>query len=100
MKLPALLGHFLEHVEDHNDLSFAQFIHEHYDHQGQCNKSDDHCELPFKDPHCCVSLSVCAVLPVITEFSFSQISDSHEVGHKYLMQFVTGALDVIWQPPG
>ncbi len=101
LKLPALVVHYIEHIEDHSDLSFIHFIHEHYDQHSSCSKGDEsHTDLPFKDPQCCVSMVVCAVLPSITEFSFSQFAIVEPARSSYLLQVVTGALDAIWQPPG
>lgn len=101
LKLPALVVHYVEHMEDRSDLSFIHFIHEHYNQHSSCSKGGEaHTDLPFKDPQCCVSMAVCAVLPSITEISFSQFANLEPARSSYLLQVVTGALDAIWQPPG
>jgi len=68
LKLPVLVHHYLEHDTSSPDLSFFEFLKEHYDsnntHRHPDNNHNDHQKLPFKNGNCSTMHSVLDVFQV------------------------------------
>ncbi|MFI5192483.1 MAG: hypothetical protein ACHQD7_00435 [Chitinophagales bacterium] len=96
------MHHYLEHRQEHKDLSFVSFLKEHYAglHKAEGHHKQDHQQLPFKghDHHfLTVSISIiprvytCVQPPVYCETN--KISLTNELS--LYSRFPTD----IWQPP-
>ena len=99
-KVPALIAHFIEHCQDEKDLSFCEFLHEHYCHEHfKCShaQENDH-ELPFQ---CCdfTHLIITGVVSSPEQLSIP-LFESH-LTHvvSYAEQCVSKPEMDIWQPP-
>lgn len=95
-KLPDLLGHFHEHKQLDEELSFIEFMGFHYGNDNP-EPADEH-RLPFKDHHCCAGHTHTAVtchnaLRLAPEFLKEHPKDL------YSFNFISQFSATIWQPP-
>jgi len=100
VKLPVLVHHFLEHKEENNSITFADFIYLHYAKSGGINTDDDDTKLPFKSHEGCPNATVIAVIPAY--YSFKAKHEFTETKSFFITDedFINGTLlSGIWQPP-
>jgi len=49
MKIPELIEHYAKHLEESENMSLVEFIHQHYTEEHATeDASHNHCSLPFK----------------------------------------------------
>lgn len=102
-KLPSLVQHYFEHErEEHPDLTFADFLVEHYMHD-HSDELEGHCDekLPFKHCHDCCTHSSSVSAFVMSDYQLtvkSEISE-FEYHNLYYTNIPAGYLNCIWQPP-
>ncbi len=100
LKVPALIIHYFEHSKAESDLSFAEYMHNHYcSEHHQCNhESAKEHELPFQ---CCdfTHLTIVCVMSLPEKFSFPVFESHIEHGLAYSVQFHSESDIDIWQPP-
>ncbi len=103
LKLPALIHHYSEHIQDEkNDyFSFFDFLAEHY--AGDINHSDihhDHDDLPFKT----INSHIAQVLIIVPQstYHFQQVISVRSILKVVIhtqQNYSNTHLDSIWQPP-
>ena len=100
LKLPVLIHHYLEHHDD-DGISFAKFLHKHYDEENSHpSHNNEHGKLPFKShvlefSHATLVFHSPAVFELNLERPFST-----EVNISYAEGFYSSSLlSRIWQPP-
>ncbi|HRH35213.1 MAG TPA: hypothetical protein PKY12_09130 [Catalimonadaceae bacterium] len=96
-KIPALIHHYLEHkAHSKTELSFAQFLKEHYSESTEHNSDKAHKNLPFFE-HQCPGLVF--VLPVF-RFTLVEPFDFIETQYPtYEDSFCSNPSAEVWQPP-
>ena len=100
LKLPALFAHYFEHLSEQPQLSFTEFLHEHYSGHNHCDKNQGHADgLPFKDCSSCSSTIACAPVPSRPELSFEIFPAPRTQHFTHVKQFVSQSFAEIWQPP-
>ncbi len=104
LKMPVMIQHYFEHEStEHPDLSFSDFIAEHYSDDHHEDEATGHCDekMPFKHCNdCCTHSTSISSFEVIepvgsfpaqfSEYSFQLMSET-DIPVSYL--------DCIWQPP-
>ena len=100
IKIPELMEHYSNHRSESNDISFLDFMHQHYSDE---HTSDDaghkHCGLPFKTHE---QGSVFYQFTFINEFeillnSFCEAQNVHMNPSDSIL--LSNYLSSIWQPP-
>ncbi|MCC6818859.1 MAG: hypothetical protein IT245_08210 [Bacteroidia bacterium] len=99
VKIPALVSHYLDHLNEDGKISFMQFIAMHYESNNGHSHQNNHKDLPFKS-HDCQNFSQILLLeihePTILGLTPSFYNPTFAVYHNdYLMD----KLASIWQPP-
>jgi hypothetical protein len=100
IKLPKLAQHFLEHRENDGEISFFDFLAEHYIHPKTDNDSAQDMELPFKQ----VEYSACLIVLAIPHSHTVCLKprtfrvDKH-LSEKPEIPFDSEYTSGIWQPP-
>ncbi len=98
VKLPSLVSHFIEHKNTNPNISFYDFIADHY---GNHETSEDfkHNKLPFKDENHPLMIGFQyfnsdspAILP-------SQFSEVAQISVCNTMSITMGEKSHVWQPP-
>ncbi len=99
LKLPVLIQHYIEHVEQDNSL-LLDFLSAHYsDHINHPDgRHHDHENLPFKSD--CPVIQAITVVPKSFSFShlFPKVSAIKKITRNY-RDYSSAYLDTIWQPP-
>lgn len=101
LKLPVLIHHYLEHQDDDDGISFAKFLHKHYNEENShSSPNNEHEKLPFKSHDLGFSQSVLVLQP---PFSFEFRAET-PVSAKQKLSFSEGFYlssisSRIWQPP-
>ena len=101
LKLPLLIHHYLEHHEDDAGISFADFLHKHYDEENShSSKNNEHEKLPFKSHDLGFSQTTLIYqLPIGFELQTDKPVLTKE-NIIYSPAFhPTSVLSRIWQPP-
>ncbi|MBL0132822.1 MAG: hypothetical protein IPP79_01820 [Chitinophagaceae bacterium] len=101
LKLPMLVHHYLEHHEDDAGISFAEFLHKHYEEEHEhASKHNDHEKLPFKSSDLGFS-QTCLVYQ--SPFSFEMRMEKYLPAKESIIfstSFYSSAIrSKIWQPP-
>lgn len=104
MKLPFLFQHYFEHEKhDHPDLSFSEYLQEHYLNESHEDEEKGHCDedLPFNHCHDCCShiTTVISFLIPETIFPIAFPVKNNEDGISAIPQFLSNYHCPIWQPP-
>lgn len=101
LKLPVLMHHYFEHHDDDAGVSFADFLHKHYqeEHAHRSN-NNEHERLPFKSHDLGFSQTTLVYeAPVSFEFKADKPITA-KVNIIYSPAFrPTSVLSRIWQPP-
>lgn len=96
-KIPALIHHYLEHkAQSKTELSFAQFLKEHYSQSTENNTDKSHKNLPFFE-HQCPGLVF--VLPVFKFFHYPHCDLIESKYPSYKESFSQHPAAEVWQPP-
>lgn len=102
-KLPELVRHYAEHLEESPDTSLATFWAQHYGEQSKEHQSqEDHSKLPFKGD---VSVAFGVAAPLRTVAMLSDLAPTYTAfAEKILLPKAdehadTRALGCVWQPP-
>lgn len=103
-KLPSAVQHYFQHErEGHPDLSFLDFLTEHYLDDTHTDEGDGHCheKLPFKHCHDCCTHN--APVSAFITSDFVQAPGSMQADHVYSSlaygYIPDGYITGIWQPP-
>lgn len=99
-KIPELIHHYLEHQDETGELSFLEFIHQHYSEEHTPKDANHkHCDLPFKTHE---------QGSVFYHFTFASVSNEilnpfGDAQNVYLdpsnIFLFSNYLASIWQPP-
>ncbi|HRN99342.1 MAG TPA: hypothetical protein PLA69_08555 [Flavobacterium sp.] len=99
LKVPMLLGHYLEHSPDRS-LSFQAFLKLHYDGNQPTHEHDSHGDLPFKNT---VSPLMTDVFhPPAISFWSNRLAICHPRSDNFLTSvylYSSNFHSAIWQPP-
>lgn len=103
LKLPMLVQHYLEHIDEDKDITVFQFFVQHYtegiDHNHQENHNH-HDKLPFKTTDGHFSSVVSMVSPPFVMVSHHTVAAAALRMPAYHQQDYSNAyLNSIWQPP-
>jgi len=101
LKLPGLIHHYLEHHKDDAGISFADFLHKHYDEEkNHPSHNNEHEKLPFKSHDLGFSQTTLVYQPM-TGFEFKTDKPASTKGSvNYSTDFYSSSfLSRIWQPP-
>lgn len=102
LKVPVLIGHFMEHRSENKDLSFWDFIFMHYA-QGQVKDADydKDMRLPFKSlPELTCSIPMMAVIPGLQHSEVKLFLLKERMRNYRKDLFITADFSsYIWQPP-
>jgi hypothetical protein len=98
VKLPSLVSHFIEHKNTNPNISFYDFIADHY---GNHETSEDfnHNNLPFKDENHPLMIGFQyfnADSPALLPTSFSEVAT---ISVCNTMSITMGEKSHVWQPP-
>lgn len=98
IKLPSLVAHFMEHKEKEPDISFLEFIDDHY--LKNIDQSDNlHKKLPFKDENHPLMIG----FHYLNTATWEQLPLSEEILEKitpiHLSSLSLGEPSGVWQPP-
>ncbi len=102
LRLPVLIHHFLDHSNQEPEISFVEFLNEHYssNQKHSDNSHKDHDKLPFKTLDCSNAHVALAFvnhsefsIPTPTTF-YDKISSSY-----YSVIYSSTVIRNIWQPP-
>ncbi|HEY0261389.1 MAG TPA: hypothetical protein VGB95_00050 [Chitinophagales bacterium] len=104
MKIPVLLHHYIEHLNESNNESFADFLSEHYANNithSDSNQHHDHEKLPFKANDCATIFMLVANTNQTTHFSIGKTFFACEkVLNAKITSFISSSVfNSIWQPP-
>lgn len=102
LKLPMLAHHYIEHIHDEKQLTFAEFMAEHYEEQilHPNGKHQDHEKLPFKSlDHCDVHLVTISPEMGLSVSKPSSFLFVQEKINYISINYSNSYLDRIWQPP-
>lgn len=99
VKLPVLLGHYLEHSPD-GSLSFTEFLKIHYDENQPHHAHESHGDLPFKSYSSLVITDLVhppsiAIQAFRTSLCLERSDNFSASVYTYSSKFQTA----IWQPP-
>jgi hypothetical protein len=101
LKLPVLIHHYLEHHQDDTVVSFADFLHKHYDEENShSSPNNEHEKLPFKSHDLGFSQTILAYQAPL-EFQFKvdrPISKKENINYS-TASYSAYTLANIWQPP-
>lgn len=101
-KLPLLIDHFVEHSQSNKNLTFWEFLDDHYAKQNDGISSDDDkdMKLPFKSHQDCVNYIVAFSMVPNTPNFFEPIYTNPVNFLDYNSAILSSSfLDNIWQPP-
>ncbi|MCA0333204.1 MAG: hypothetical protein LCH44_04570 [Bacteroidetes bacterium] len=101
LKLPVLIQHYMEHEDLQGDISFFDFLKEHYNnpeaHPDIPNHHHDNLPLKTLSAH---STSVVSPIPIFNVVSTTFIeSDQTTIPLYQEGNFINNYLSQIWQPP-
>lgn len=102
LKLPVLLHHYLEHHEEDSSISFADFLHKHYNEKNaHSSTNNEHGKLPFKSHDIgMANNSIAYYVPVAFSFKVEVPSSTKVNICIYDVAFNSSShLAKIWQPP-
>lgn len=96
-KIPDLIYHFLEHkAQSKTDLSFAQFLREHYSESAENDADTAHKNLPFFEHQC---QGLVFLIPIFS-FRHDQKFDLIETQFSTYSEFICShPVAEVWQPP-
>ena len=100
LKLPVLIHHYLEHHDDAG-ISFADFLHKHYDEENSHpSPNNEHEKLPFKSHDLGFSQTTLVLQsPAVFELKIGNLL-STKINISYSEGFYSSSiLSRIWQPP-
>lgn len=105
-KLPALMAHYQEHLQENSSTTILSFISQHYgkDYIDHCNQHD-HSKLPGKAKHndACMHMNAtgASVLPHFTEVFVRPVWDAPSNSNVFAQDQTLRStyLSGIWQPP-
>lgn len=96
-KLPSLVNHYRHHVEEHNTISFAEFIELHYGDNSSHKQEENHQDLPLYHVNGTFLIVMFQELPVnifeVPELTFIE----HTAYKQELYSFLNPGY--IFQPP-
>jgi hypothetical protein len=98
LRLPALFEHFMEHLQEHPDLSLIDFISLHYN-SGSAHHHESHDQLPFKS----ISFAPLSLLMIFSldhiSFIIPELFTFHHFPSPFGLGLPTGSPSGVWQPP-
>ncbi len=102
LKFPILVQHYKEHQQEHPEITFANFVNQHYT-QGDVNDvdRDQDLKLPYKSIDFTHATSF-TVLPTITSLEFNEVIAFELLKaptNYYNIVFSSDNFSSIWQPP-
>lgn len=96
--VPVLFAHFHEHQLETKDISFLDYIAQHYTDSSHSDKR--HQDLPFKHKHCEIIHMAVALVPDLTFSEFASFSPCTAPVFSYEPQLYHQSKTAsIWQPP-
>ena len=96
-----LVHHYLEHHDDDEGISFANFLHKHYEEEhNHASKHNEHERLPFKSPDLGFS-QTCLFYqsPFYFELRIEKYLSTEEAIIFSAAFYSSAVLSKIWQPP-
>lgn len=103
LKLPVLVHHYFDHVQEDRDISFIDFLAKHYpgkiNHYHQGSEQQEHNDLPFKSPvgHFVQAGIIVPQYPDEKDIVlWIPIAKKRPQG---LQDYSASYLNTIWQPP-
>jgi hypothetical protein len=99
LKLPILIEHYKEHKAKENDLSFLDFLSQHYNQEFAHDKTDN--KLPFKSHSNCIAMSAVAFIaqPFAINLPKPNFTEPHPLSVYHKVFFKSSVTSTIWQPP-
>jgi len=99
LKLPVLIGHFFEHQEQDQRISFLDYIMHHYGgHEKDADYETDQ-KLPFMTASETLSLTFFVPTPSVFPLQKIVFKEVSQVNSCYHLQLKATYLSSIWQPP-
>ena len=99
LKLPVLIGHFFEHQEKDQRISFLDYIMHHYGgHEKDADYETDQ-KLPFMTASETLSLTFFVPTPSVFPLQKIVFKEVSQVNSCYHLQLKATYLSSIWQPP-
>ena len=99
LKLPVLIGHFFEHQEQDQNMSFVEYIVHHYGgHEKDADYETD-MKLPFMTASETLSLTFFAPNPTVFYSLKLVFPETKPQNSCYSLQLKSSYLSSIWQPP-
>ena len=99
LKLPVLVGHFFEHKERDNSMSFVEYMVLHYGgHEKDADYETD-MKLPFMTASETLTLTFFAPAPTVFPIQKIVFQEVPQTNSCYKLQLKATYLSSIWQPP-
>ncbi len=95
-KLPNLFTHFLDHSHDGKEISFWDYLADHYGHHSDSENEEDHKILPFHKHCCSATFFVVSEVFILTD---SQILVSSLKRSFYNQGYYSAYYNSIFLPP-
>lgn len=101
LKLPVLIHHYLEHHDDDGGVSFADFLHKHYNEENSHpSTNNEHEKLPFKSHDLGFTQTTLVFQsPVGFELQTDKPASTKEKISYSEVFYSSSILSRIWQPP-
>lgn len=103
LKLPVLIHHYFEHIQEDDDISFIDFFSKHYtgkiNHHHQGSEQQEHKNLPFKSADIHFLQIAVIVQPYFSQTDIPLWLPAKKQRHPNQQDYSTNYLNTIWQPP-
>jgi len=103
LKLPVLIHHYFEHIQEDKDTSLIDFLSKHYsgkiNHQHPGSEQQEHKNLPFKSADGHFAQFGVIVPQRIVQADVSLWITITRKKHQNQQDYSTNYLNTIWQPP-
>jgi hypothetical protein len=98
LSIPTLIGHYFEHTETEENLTFIDYLHEHYCHEHKHCEHHDTGKLPYQNVDSGF-FSLVYIHELQEEIHFLSFSSFPEVNYSHNDRFCSELHRDIWQPP-
>jgi hypothetical protein len=102
LKIPMLLHHYAEHKHQNNTLTFADFLHNHYNHPPKDSEKHQHSKLPFKSLSNATAAAAFIAEPTLYVFVANGLrpkTSQQKQSFGYYFAHSSSFFANIWQPP-
>lgn len=96
--IPTLIGHYFEHTETEESLTFIDYLHEHYCHEHKHCEHHDTEKLPYQNVDSGF-FSLVFINELQEEIHFLSFSSFVGVKHSHNDVFCSELHPDVWQPP-